>query len=191
MPNDHKGGIRGFYHFAESWYAKSSPRDREDSINIGIYFPHEGGGSSGEFAIEWVLIGETVPVPQLQVFDDAWNALALFGDMLAKMAEAKTKPSLTPLEFCDLLRSCGIKDLTKRQPEAGDGPRDDFVAEQCRKCGGEMLAGKAMVSTFTAGLPDFPGDKRGITMSPGGPGSLVDCMKCRNCGWSVSRGSEP
>lgn len=54
----------------------------------------------------------------------------------------------------------------------------------CRKCGGEMRPGKAIQQTFT-GTPDFIGGPV-VTMSPGGPGKLIDCDKCAVCGWSVT-----
>ena len=54
----------------------------------------------------------------------------------------------------------------------------------CVKCGGEMLFGLAISQTWT-GIPDFLGGEV-VTMSPGGNGKLVDCMKCVNCGWSVA-----
>lgn len=53
----------------------------------------------------------------------------------------------------------------------------------CDKCGAEMQPGKAMLSTVT-GSPDLIGGEV-VTFSPGGPGKLVDCMKCPQCGWSV------
>ena len=55
----------------------------------------------------------------------------------------------------------------------------------CRKCGGEMREGIAIIQTYTFGEPDFFGDTRGITASPGGPGKIVECLKCESCGWSV------
>ena len=60
------------------------------------------------------------------------------------------------------------------------------ILKRCRKCGGEMKEGKAMQSTLTSGAPDFP-DSDVVTVSPGGPGKLVDCWKCCECGWSVSK----
>lgn len=59
-------------------------------------------------------------------------------------------------------------------------------ANNCKKCGGTMDAGKAIEQTYTGGIGDFIGDKYPVTVSPGGPGKLVDCMKCKDCGWSVS-----
>lgn len=58
----------------------------------------------------------------------------------------------------------------------------------CRKCGGRMRPGIATEQTYT-GTPDFPGDTHVSTMSPGGPGAVIDCMKCEACGWSVTKGS--
>lgn len=52
----------------------------------------------------------------------------------------------------------------------------------CRRCGGEVKPGIAIEQTFS-GSPDFPGGEV-VTMSPGGLGILIDCMKCSKCGWS-------
>lgn len=59
---------------------------------------------------------------------------------------------------------------------------------KCIKCGGEMMPGKCIEQTWRW-HHDFPGDQlgqRGQTMSPSGPGKLADCLKCVECGWSVS-----
>jgi len=56
---------------------------------------------------------------------------------------------------------------------------------KCKQCAGNMRTGKAIEQTYT-GIPDFPGDKYSVTLSPGGAGKLVDCMKCRDCGWSAT-----
>lgn len=55
----------------------------------------------------------------------------------------------------------------------------------CKKCGSPMQPGKAIAQTVT-GMPDFPGDKSAVTLSAGGPGVLIDCMKCVACGWSMT-----
>ena len=54
----------------------------------------------------------------------------------------------------------------------------------CRKCFGKMKPGKAIQQTYT-GYPDFP-NCAVVTLSPGGPGRLVDCDKCEKCGHSVA-----
>jgi len=57
----------------------------------------------------------------------------------------------------------------------------------CKKCGGEMKPGQAHARTLVAGMPDFIGDTEATTFSAGGPGKLIDCMKCEDCGWSVTK----
>lgn len=59
--------------------------------------------------------------------------------------------------------------------------------DRCLKCHDQMVAGKATGQTYT-GIPDFPGDEYPVTVSPGGPGRLIDVLKCRGCGFSVSKG---
>lgn len=59
------------------------------------------------------------------------------------------------------------------------------TALPCKRCGGTMQAGIAIEQTY-AGIPDFPGDGHVCTVSPAGPGRVIDCMKCENCGWSVT-----
>ena len=57
---------------------------------------------------------------------------------------------------------------------------------KCTKCGGEMKPGKAIQQTWEQGIPDFPGQTIGVTMYAGGPGVLIDCLKCSACGRSVT-----
>ena len=47
-----------------------------------------------------------------------------------------------------------------------------------------MRPGVAIAQTYT-GSEDFPGGDV-VTMSPGGPGRMIECMKCDTCGHSVS-----
>ena len=51
-------------------------------------------------------------------------------------------------------------------------------------CGGQMVRGVAIEQTST-GSPDFAGGEV-ITVSPGGPGKLISCVKCVKCGFSVT-----
>lgn len=71
------------------------------------------------------------------------------------------------------------RDGVKRWADTGD------ACEGCRRCGGETKPSKAIAQTLT-GLPDFPGDNHCVTLSPGGPGMLIDCLKCEKCGHSVT-----
>jgi len=114
--NKHEGKIRGFYHLSEAWYADANLKNRSDKIvdqvMIGFFGSYGEGGTTGEFAIEWHDIGGKTH-PRLQVFDDAWEALTHFSDLLVEMAKLdNTDP--TPAEFCKLLIQLGIKDLTPR-----------------------------------------------------------------------------
>jgi hypothetical protein len=58
---------------------------------------------------------------------------------------------------------------------------------QCKRCLIQMLPGRAIEQTWISGISDFIGDTNPIcqTMSAGGPGKLIPCLKCPNCGYSV------
>jgi hypothetical protein len=114
--NKHKEMIRGFCHFNEAWWADANRKHRTDNfideIMLGFYGPDGNSGTTGEFGVRWTeLAGK--PTPRLEVFDDAWEALAHFSDLLGEMAKLNgTDPS--PAKFCKLLKRLGIKDLTPR-----------------------------------------------------------------------------
>lgn len=69
--------------------------------------------------------------------------------------------------------------------------REEFFKSEidettCKKCGGEMAPGQALVNT-PFGIPDFEGtDGMLATMSMTGPPDMVPCLKCRDCGWSIT-----
>lgn len=56
------------------------------------------------------------------------------------------------------------------------------VDSNCRKCATPLQSGVYMAQTYS-GIPDFPGGEV-VTVSAGGPGYLLSCMKCPACGWS-------
>lgn len=58
-------------------------------------------------------------------------------------------------------------------------------APNCKKCGGEMVEGKALIDNLS-GVADFPNDTHACTVSPDGTARLVDCWKCKECGWSIT-----
>lgn len=58
----------------------------------------------------------------------------------------------------------------------------------CNRCGGTMGWGEVIVPTASAGEPDFPGGDGVVTINLNGPGALVSCRKCQDCGWSVVDG---
>jgi hypothetical protein len=54
----------------------------------------------------------------------------------------------------------------------------------CPRCDVPYAPGEAIEQTWI-GHPEWPGDTI-YTMSPGGPGRLVPCLKCPKCGHSVT-----
>jgi hypothetical protein len=55
----------------------------------------------------------------------------------------------------------------------------------CKKCQTPLEPGQAIQQTW-GGIPDFMGSTEVCTVSPGGPGKLIDCLKCPACGWSMT-----
>lgn len=111
---DHKGCTRGFHWFSQAFYARGGLSYREDTLDefmIGMY-DVVGGGTTGEFAIRWMKVGGNW-TPRLEAFNDSWNALALFGDLLKGLSDLDCeRPS--PQVIYELLISLGIADLTRR-----------------------------------------------------------------------------
>lgn len=64
----------------------------------------------------------------------------------------------------------------------------------CRYCKIPMRPGKAMAETFVSrGEPVTTADAnrlRGRTIHAGGPGKLIEVMKCPFCGYSVTAGDQ-
>jgi hypothetical protein len=104
---DHTGCIRGYYRSTKAYYAKNL---QDDNLNVMFGMYHPEGGSSGEMKMEWVDIGSK-KTPQLQVFDDAWDALGLFPDLITELATLDSK-DINDDEFCIVLDRLGFKDIT-------------------------------------------------------------------------------
>ena len=49
-----------------------------------------------------------------------------------------------------------------------------------------MKEGIAIQQTYTEGSPDFIGGDI-VTVSPGGAGKLIPCLKCPKCGYSITK----
>jgi len=109
---DFTGFVRGFHHSSAAWYARPEMFERgvTASMTIGMY--HCDGGTMGEFSIKWHALGSRAPTPRLEVFDDAWAALAEFADVLDALKNHDNQ-KIQPLRMCELLRGLGIKDLTQ------------------------------------------------------------------------------
>ena len=118
--------------------------------------------------------------------------------MFDAMLEAtKMKPSPRPYSKKELAGIAAMRAIVGDMPcityeslslqgiiDAGIKEVQKQMRETCKQCGGKMLPGKAIRETL-AGMADFPGGEV-VTVSPGGAGKLVDCLKCTQCGWSVT-----
>jgi hypothetical protein len=106
---------RGFVHLSRAWYGEANLRQVTfiDQINIGLY--SDSGQIGGEIVITWCVIGTAV-CPRLECFDDAWENLAFFSELIKTMAEVDNK-CVTPDKFRELLLSCGFEDMTPTSAE--------------------------------------------------------------------------
>lgn len=102
---------RHFTQLSRAWYGKYNLPEgqRVEVITIGFYDPE--GGTIGEFQINWRHLGGEL-VPRLEVFNDSWNALSRFPELLEWMREMDDE-NVTPEQVCDFLRSIGVRDATK------------------------------------------------------------------------------
>jgi hypothetical protein len=107
---DHSGCERGFHHVSKAWYGKTALQNSEEIDEVMVGFYHPEGGTTGEFGVRWLPLDGDI-TPKLEVFNDAWHALYQFQDLLGALAELDEK-DITPAQFCELLLSFGIKDLT-------------------------------------------------------------------------------
>ncbi|MCL4473541.1 MAG: hypothetical protein M1455_06330 [Actinobacteria bacterium] len=108
----HEGCRRQFIQLSRAYYGAISlatTRDVTDEIQVGFY--HPDGGTSGEFSIVWIALTCADTVPRLEAFNDSWDALWQFRDVLEKMA-AVDGQNISPDDFCRLLESCGVEDAT-------------------------------------------------------------------------------
>lgn len=112
---DHEGYYKAFTHTGEAWYADTALKGNVvDQIIIGYYLPR--GGTGGEFSIEWIDLGLICkqPTPCLKAYDDGWDTLWCFRDLLealAKLNDERTPPE----QICELLISLGFRDNTVRE----------------------------------------------------------------------------
>ena len=101
------------------------------------------------------------------------------------MAEAPDTAAL----LRDLARAKATFQLRAIETVICAPPHDQNPIKSCRRCGGEMQPGIAMGQTYTAGAPDFPADREGVTMSAGGPGVVIEARKCVDCRHNITFGS--
>ena len=91
---------------------------RESEVMFALHSP--GGGVTGEVAMRWILLGGK-EVPQLQVFDDAWEVMACFHDVMDKLADYDGE-NITPDKFIEILESFGFINT--------DSYKGDFIPDE-------------------------------------------------------------
>lgn len=101
---------RTFVVVSEAWYAKTSLRGKDfmDELNILI---HDDDQLIGEFMVRWYRLNGIAP--KLEVFNDAWTALAMCADFTQCLADYN-KVDITAIFLADELRALGFEDVTPR-----------------------------------------------------------------------------
>ena len=99
---------KGFHATYRAYYAGSTGED-EPEIMIGDY--PKGGGTHGEFAIRWKMLGDDW-CPYLHAYDDSWKVLSEMQDLMMLLANYNNK-SITPDQLIKELIALHYVDLTK------------------------------------------------------------------------------
>ncbi len=66
--------------------------------------------------------------------------------------------------------------------------QEKSILNNCRKCGGEPILSKALVNKVA--ISEDLGSTEGGTRSMSKDVSLIDCLKCRDCGHSWTEDTE-
>lgn len=125
-----------------------------------------------------------------KIFDAAADRVRAGDDMDEVLADVNMVLNRSGYESeIERLRTIFRLNILRLSPETSHAEIDRILAvgNACRKCGGAMKPGKALAQTWT-GTPEFAGDDNCVTLSPGGTGAMIDCLKCEQCGWSVTFG---
>lgn len=102
---NHEGCKRAFIWSSKAWYRHQY---QQEAVSFGMY--HTDGSTSGSMNMVWEDLGGD-SIPKLECFDDAWNSLAMFSDLIKILGE-KDDENITPKDFVDILVSLGFTDNT-------------------------------------------------------------------------------
>lgn len=105
---------RTFYRLSKSWFFSASVKSQDKDFVEEFTIQCRGPEVSGDFVVRYKRMDGRI-VPKLEVFDDAWKTLALFPDLLAKMAGVDNQ-KISPDEFADILTGLGIAEITEQSP---------------------------------------------------------------------------
>jgi len=176
----------------EEWSA-SARRLGESTLSPRMaegYEKAERGRRQKEPIKVWVdeseAIAKSEPVAwQLEwYYDGECKDSRLYDDERHCLLDAQTEGGICRPLYAAPQESLNLQDKAVQKRLAAQWGYSTAAMSGCKKCGGEMSPGQAIEQTYT-GTPDFPGDAYPVTMSPGGPGKLIECSKCKACGWSV------
>jgi hypothetical protein len=100
--------VRAFYRSDKAYYADAN-RIKLPEINFGLY--DKDGGCVAEITAVWMELGNDL-VPQIQIFDDAWEVFAEMKDLIDELAKYNRK-AISDDKFAEILLSLGFKDRTE------------------------------------------------------------------------------
>jgi len=92
----------------KAWYAEANKIDRPE-ICINLY--GFNGDLQGEFLILWEEFNGAL-IPKLEVYDDAWKALATAKELIDELALYDNK-NISDTEMVKILLGLGFKDETE------------------------------------------------------------------------------
>lgn len=107
-----------YIHTTKAWYADHiSVLDANvvDEVMIGLY--ERGGGTEGEFAVKFHMLGHNDVVPRIEIFQDAWGLFTEFSELFQILAnlDDQESPETTIRsgeQLIKILDDLGFKDHT-------------------------------------------------------------------------------
>lgn len=114
----HDGFQKGFVRLSKAWYGEKLLADHSviDDFTIGFYDPDVDGGTTGEFSLVFSTL-DSHPVAKLEIFDDAFHALACMPELIVRLAQHDprrgSKEVLTPDLLEEILLELGFVNRTK------------------------------------------------------------------------------
>jgi len=115
-----------FIILSQAWYAAANlapPCEIIDEVRFALLAPKQGNTS--EMAIQWINLNGNPPA-KLVVYDDAWNALAAFPDVIQQLGEIGKKVP-TPDDIASILKKCGFVDATPRERATAPLKESTFI----------------------------------------------------------------
>lgn len=108
----------GYYHLSRAWYAQAAtqrgPNAPVDEIMFGRYFGD--GSGTWEAGMRWYILRDgREPAARLEVFDDAFRALAELPGLFTELASVQAG-TMGPVDFATMLQRHGFRDMTPERP---------------------------------------------------------------------------